>query len=367
MDKECNRDGEEKDKRSRDIPILLLHWFLGLMTSKRVHRSTKVMAKECKRVTINGGEEDRRWIDLPIEIGVLIAARLHLIEFHAFRSVCKQWRLAASLNSSTLPQSFKPWILFYGEDKCFLYNIESPKSYFMQIPELIGADCIASEQGWLLVHLDERLFFFNIFSRAKINLPQIPDFKFSNHVATFSAPPTSKDCIVFVNRISPTTETIEINMCRHGSRDWETHTHISDPGFKTITCVKYRAKDELLDYYDFKLMTMDTYNSCDKSSSLYNLGNGPPPEQAGFLISWEEDYLERVISANIDIRKWLDQFGEEKNISIISISLCGTSVQEPRGDIFYPHEGSDYVHGQLKAVLVEPRFIDLTQNHSWLV
>ncbi|XP_077219443.1 F-box protein At1g49360-like [Tasmannia lanceolata] len=319
-----------------DILIVLV---FGFMTIKRIHKSNKVMAKECKRVTINGEEEVRRWIDLPIEIGALIAARLHLIEFHVFRSICNQWRLAASLNSSSLPQSFKPWILFYGEDKCFLYNLESPKSYLMQIPELKGADCIASEGGWLLVHLDRHLFFFNIFSRAKIYLPEIPGFKLSGHVATFSSPPTSKDCIVFVvvNHITTPTRTIEINMCRRGSRDWETNTYPSDLSFEPITIVKYRAKDKLLCYFYFKFWVMETYNPCSKSRNHHMLLPATSPEEASLKIL--VGYLNYVISHNIDISEWLDRFVEEKKIWI---SLCGTSLLAPKGDIFYPHEVLDY-------------------------
>ncbi|XP_077219063.1 F-box protein At1g69090-like [Tasmannia lanceolata] len=335
------------------------------------------MDKKHKRVYING--EEGRWRNLPIEIGALIAARLSLIEFHAFRSVCKQWQLASSLNSSSLPHSLDPWILFYGHSNCFLYDPKSFKSYFMQIPELKGADCIASEEGWLLVHLEGRLFFFNIFSRAKIDLPQIQGFKFSNHVATFSSPPTSKDCIVFVilNCVTPTTKTIEINMCRHGSKDWETHTYsYDDLPLDAITCVKYIAKDELLHYFNYKQLRAGTYNPSNKSRDHYCLKTEVPPENTSLNISVKNNCLKHEIRCHKGIRKWLDQFGEEKKIWI---SLCGTNVRGLERDIFYPHESLDYVRGQeesvddekqkyqLKAVRVEPRFLDLTKNYTWFV
>ncbi|XP_077219266.1 F-box protein At3g56470-like [Tasmannia lanceolata] len=381
---------------------------MGLKNSKssRVRRSTKMcnsvygngedkmeLPKECKAKECNSVEGERvegngeegvqepqiKWTDLPTEIAALIAGRSHLIEFHAFRSVCKQWQLASSLNSSSNPQPFDPWILFYDQSDCFIYDPTSDKSYLMQIPELKGTDCIASEQGWLLVHLDGRLFFFNIFSRAKIDLPEIPCFNLSDHVATFSEPPTSKDCRVFVVVNCMTTNTIEIRMCRHGSRDWEMHTYSPHPQFKTVTCVKYKANDELLCCFDSNTMVM-TYNPFTKIRKAYKFVTEAEatPAATRMNVSLKGDYLAPLIKDNGEIRKWLGRFGGEMDIRI---SLCGMngSGQGQTGAICFPHEDLGYINGrgdsvndgkqkyQLKAVLVEPRFIDLTQNHSWFV
>ncbi|XP_077221182.1 F-box protein At1g49360-like [Tasmannia lanceolata] len=317
-----------------------------------------------------------RWSDLPTDITALIAARLHLFEFQAFRSVCKQWRLGSSSTSSSIPQTQFPWIMFYGYDECSncsLYDFATDKFYFMQIPELKGAHCIASEQGWLLAHLDGHLFFFNIFSRAKIDLPDIKGFELSNHVATFSSPPTSKDCIVFVviNRTTPTTNAREINLCRHGSRVWERHICLSGPLFKTITCVKYIAKFEVLYAFDSRQM-LTTYNPSNMTSHHHLT----VVTTVNITLS-QKGFLRGVIHRNSCIKEWLDKSGEETKIWI---SFCGSSVLWEKKTVFIPNEEVVYVHGRdddtndenkqkyhLNAVLVEPRFISLTENHSWFV
>ncbi|KAJ8622448.1 hypothetical protein MRB53_030977 [Persea americana] len=103
----------------------------------------------------------KQWTDLPFELLELIVNQLLLVEFLAFRSVCKAWRLAASSCYTTMAQTLeqKPWILFYRDSDdpdtsplCGLYNESSKKTYIVKILELEGASCIASKEGWLLAH-----------------------------------------------------------------------------------------------------------------------------------------------------------------------------------------------------------------------
>ena len=112
----------------------------------------------------------KQWTDLPFELLELIVNQLLLVEFLAFRSVCKAWRLAASSCYTTVAQTLeqKPWILFYRDSDdpdtsplCGLYNESSKKTYIVKILELEGASCIASKEGWLLAHHYGHVFFIN--------------------------------------------------------------------------------------------------------------------------------------------------------------------------------------------------------------
>ncbi|XP_022642981.1 F-box/kelch-repeat protein At1g57790-like [Vigna radiata var. radiata] len=139
------------------------------------------------------------WSDLPGDLLSQIANGLGLIDFLSFRCVCKDWN-TASLKVSPYDRSVlcDPWFLMYGGEgsKCSVLSHQN-KCYSINLPELDGARCLASYEGWLLLFGEGSLFFFCPFSRAKIELPNCPLTDASEHVAAFSAPPTSEDCIVF--------------------------------------------------------------------------------------------------------------------------------------------------------------------------
>ncbi|KAK9281501.1 hypothetical protein L1049_004404 [Liquidambar formosana] len=181
----------------------------------------------------------RDWSDIPSDILSSIGDRLGLIELLSFRSACKDWRSSSSSASACI-ESFpnhKPWFLLYGENsQCLLYN-QSNERYTMDIPELQGgATCIASKHGWLLLFQEGMIFFFCPFSRAKIGLPQFPCSELSDHVAAFSSPPTSEDCIVSViHRIDD--HKLEVNVIHRGDNTWTNHTmNFSQQVVDTITC-----------------------------------------------------------------------------------------------------------------------------------
>ncbi|KAH7866640.1 hypothetical protein Vadar_023092 [Vaccinium darrowii] len=71
-------------------------------------------------------------------------------------------------------------------------------TYRMDIPELSGAFLRYSKNGWLLMSRGRHsVFFFNPFTKAKIDLPDLPhNFNFTT--ISFSSAPTSSNCMVFV-------------------------------------------------------------------------------------------------------------------------------------------------------------------------
>lgn len=141
------------------------------------------------------------WVDLPPGLLSPIANSLGIIDLLSVRGVCKDWRLAPSTASAEIEYvpTTEPWFILYGETEiCTLYTPNVKKIYSINFPELKNSTCLASNQGWLLLFQEGSIFFFCPFSRARIDLPRFPHQEMSDHVAAFSCPPTSLECIVSV-------------------------------------------------------------------------------------------------------------------------------------------------------------------------
>ncbi|KAJ0054103.1 hypothetical protein Pint_01075 [Pistacia integerrima] len=173
-------------------------------------------------------EARRGWADLPTDIGTSIAERLVLIDLLRFRKVCKSWNsaYAASRCSAKIESSpnYEPWFILYGEESQCILLKGSQKKYKINFPELDGATCIASRDGWLLVHQETVIFFFCPFSRSKIVLPQFPDSEQRDYIGAFSSPPTSKDCVVCVVRRNDKLE-VELQLLYRGANAWTMHKY----------------------------------------------------------------------------------------------------------------------------------------------
>ncbi|ONH93794.1 hypothetical protein PRUPE_8G252900 [Prunus persica] len=101
-------------------------------------------------------------------------------------------------------------------------------SKLIKFPELEDqTECLASGFGWLLIQSrnTSSLFFFNPFTRQRINLPY-------HHsvitAAAFSASPTSPDCIVFTYRM-PSVFGVRIDTLLVGQETWTRHVFMRDP------------------------------------------------------------------------------------------------------------------------------------------
>ncbi|KAG8379118.1 hypothetical protein BUALT_Bualt07G0054800 [Buddleja alternifolia] len=123
------------------------------------------------------------WSDLPMELLSLILSRLLLMrDRHAFK---------AGSNHS--------WKLFHS-----VYN----DFYYLDFPELIEAEIRFSKYGWLLMSRGNMLFFFNPFTKVKMELPPA----ISPFVSvSFSLPPTSKDCLVFGIHSTSSTHSTDLD------------------------------------------------------------------------------------------------------------------------------------------------------------
>jgi hypothetical protein len=151
-------------------------------------------------------ELDRSWSDLLPELLCLVSSHLLAGDFITFRSICKSWRSSTSLIRPVpplidSPHSLSPCLMSIGYPKCKFFHPTYYGTCEMHIPELLGARIRFSKYGWLLLSRDEddyndyNIFFFNPFTKVKIELPNyIEERAFTT--MCFSSPPTSPNCFV---------------------------------------------------------------------------------------------------------------------------------------------------------------------------
>eukprot|EP00268_Persea_americana_P002021 TRINITY_DN10601_c0_g1_i1.p1 TRINITY_DN10601_c0_g1~~TRINITY_DN10601_c0_g1_i1.p1 ORF type:complete len:328 (-),score=28.15 TRINITY_DN10601_c0_g1_i1:143-1126(-) len=115
-----------------------------------------------------------------------------------------------------------PCLIFHEEmnGPYKLFDPLSKRVYAANIRELHGATFHFSKGGWLLVSFENgSIFFFNPFTKERINLPDL-DCPFSS--IYFSSMPTSLDCVVFAIFNSGSFDDICICTCSPGAQSWAT-------------------------------------------------------------------------------------------------------------------------------------------------
>ncbi|XVE77697.1 hypothetical protein DITRI_Ditri13aG0083900 [Diplodiscus trichospermus] len=309
------------------------------------------------RLRIRGQMGARDWSDLPSELLQLIAVRLGLIELLSFRGVCKDWNSATSTASAeieALPNQ-EPWFLLYREDnsQCMLVT-DSNRKYTITIPELNGATCLASNQGWLLLFREGSMFFFCPFSRAKIELPwEFPNTVISDDiVAVFSSPPTSQDCLVCVVMNGIETEKFELYAIHRGAAAWTKHQ--LDHSLDKIEYVAYH--DGVFYFFD------DTCWMVYFSIEDRRLGRC----MIRYAESEKEKCLPLRFCSDTEKNEMKKRLGLEEGIAL---STCGTVVSCDKADKMIPYEDTENATepgcNPLKGVWFQPRFHQIDQKQSW--
>ncbi|XP_017973589.1 PREDICTED: F-box/kelch-repeat protein At1g57790 [Theobroma cacao] len=297
----------------------------------------------------------REWNDLPCELLQSIADRLGLIEFLSFRGVCKDWNSASSTASAEIEAlpSHEPWFLLYGENSECVLIAESGRKYTITIPELNGATCLASKQGWLLLLREGSMFFFCPFSRARIDLPgQFPHTAiFDDHVAVFSSPPTSQDCVVCVVTKSDETH-LKVHVIRRGDNAW---TEMYTIGFASKIENAAYCNGAFYFFDDTDLMLYLGLEN--RRLTITKVRYTQSPKDKGIGLRFSTD------SEKNDMKKRL---GLAEGFPL---STCGTIVSGKNADKMVPYEntGNAKESGSrgLKGVWFQPRFHQIDQNHSW--
>ncbi|XP_050221463.1 uncharacterized protein LOC126671720 [Mercurialis annua] len=179
-------------------------------------------------------EQEETWSALPSELLSLISSTLSGPDTLNFNFVCKSWQSVSLLTPCTtqliepsktlsdIPQF--PLLLFLGRDDdrpvCNFYNALNNTAYTLNVPEIGNARVRFSKNGWLLMSRgDIEMFFLNPLTKQRIDLPELnTSYKF--HGVSFSAPPTSSDCVVLGVYTGYLWDQLCITFIRHGETDW---------------------------------------------------------------------------------------------------------------------------------------------------
>ncbi|XP_044492319.1 F-box protein At4g00893-like [Mangifera indica] len=310
------------------------------------------------------------WADLPTELITLVADRLGIIDLLRFLSVCKSWNYAASRCSAQIESThnYEPWFLLYGEDShCILLsgleNKESQKKYNINIPELNGATCIASRDGWLLLRQETTIFFFCPFSRSRIDLPQFPDSEHRDYIGAFSSPPTSKDCIVCVVAKNDKSQ-VELRLLHRGANEWTTHiyTYYRDH-FEKIKAVAYENDEKNFHIFD-DTCGLIVFSPEDGSWKIYRIIDEPIDQSSN-----AEKIPFHLSRGSFKMKRMKKKLGLGEDVSV---DTCGTVVSYHADDmhdmVFFNENISQHSETQgrrLKGAWIEPRFHKISQEVSW--
>ncbi|KAJ4950855.1 hypothetical protein NE237_027687 [Protea cynaroides] len=145
------------------------------------------------------------------------------------------WRRASMQSPvENNPKYQMPWLVFLKTKWASLrvtgefWDSSTQQFYTIDDPELCGKTLLLSRHGWILLCSSQRktrrLFFFNPFSRAKIDIPCLDiSVELCHLTYAVSVSPTSQDCIIFA--IGFVEDTVKISISWHGEEQWTTKSY----------------------------------------------------------------------------------------------------------------------------------------------
>jgi hypothetical protein len=307
--------------------------------------------------------------DLPSELLAVIAESLGIIELLSFRSVCKDWNSASTTASAQIESTQEPWFLVYGESttcECLLVS-NSGEKHSINIPELMGSSttCLASTNGWLLLFQNGgSIFFFCPFSRAKIHLPKLPFSEITDHVAAFSSPPTSENCVVAVMSRSSESE-VEVNMLQRGADAWTSHktVHPQELLGAPKAAAFHGGAFQLFDNLDRVAVFSVENQSWEFFRIVFASKEKSSLADAEDVLCVSRNRLKKFLRLGMD-----ERLGLSKDVSI---STCTTQISSDKIDevvfceTFDAAQTHDSETRHLKGVWIQPRFFQVSPNQSW--
>ncbi|CAN0927095.1 F-box/kelch-repeat protein At3g18720 [Linum grandiflorum] len=205
-------------------------------------------------------KQRRGWWDiLPRDILTLIKGRLFGKDIASFRLVCTHWSLAPASQDKQISYPISemvkyPLLLRFRrrknqlDDYCEVYSPAYNKTYAL---EGLGsgsgwfghARIHCCNFGWLLMSQDARFFFLHPISGHVIYLTASleTERRCSFNRMSFSAPPTSPDCLVFGLVDAMFNDRVYIGFTRRGDSSWTTH-FLHEGGFCNKTKLKFNKK-----------------------------------------------------------------------------------------------------------------------------
>ncbi|CAI9108003.1 OLC1v1007508C1 [Oldenlandia corymbosa var. corymbosa] len=342
----------------------------SLMKNRKLGEHSIKSSRTIARLRAGDGDIDptaRSWSDLPQELLELIANRLGVIQLFAFRGVCKSWRSASAVASAVHESVVKkrPSFLVYGDQgtKCSLYYMTEEagddesgrKVYHMDIPEFENATCLASNQGWLLLHQSSgsgsgsgSLFFFSPLSRARIDLPRLPEAELSCHFGAFSGPPTSPECIAAVAKKCE-NDRVKLYLLRRGEKAWTEH-ELVDQVLGSIKAGLYLEEKSSFYFMDDNSKLLK-FSVKQESWTPYRI---LPPGSGKGIDVMPFNYDDEVFNL-YNMKAWMGLQGDDD----LSISICGTLIPGQSSPVFACNENMEAPDGsekpKLKGIWIEAR------------
>jgi hypothetical protein len=236
-----------------------------------VKMAEKLAASSTKEET---NDVDRPWSDLPYELLCLVSSHLLAGDFVTFRAVCKSWRSSTSLIQRKVPLSIDsphflyPCLMSVDYHKCRFYHPTYLGDDLADISELLGAHICFSKYGWLLLTQNDRsIFFFNPFTKVKVELPPIC----SPHKVLsmcFSSPPISSDCFVLVICMED-----EFGIIKRGEKNWTFRDISVGRLFGASTCkpILYRGMCYCLENIEANVGVFDPNGDDPCHMTIYTL------------------------------------------------------------------------------------------------
>lgn len=232
---------------------------------------------------------------LTSDLVVLILSRLALKENIRSSLVCKKWcEIAASVRVRDPPC----WLMYFdpcrvrGVSYGFYDPVEKKKTKAIYLSELSKhSHVVCSNDGWLLMrdfasHVN--LFFFNPFTRDRINLPRFDGIQAEY---AFSCAPTKEGCLVFgINGFSSVAVTI--STWHPGATTWvmEDFPNLIPSYFKHTKNVLY--SDGL--FYMSSQISLGVFDPSARTWNALPVQPVPSPSPEMHTLRWMTEYKGQI-------------------------------------------------------------------------
>nr|GEU76767.1 hypothetical protein [Tanacetum cinerariifolium] len=315
--------------------------------------------------SINNGDEDESpLLNIPLHVLENVMEFCVGVEYLKFRSTCKLCHLAAPLiqckNRKALNQLetyslLSPWLMVFDKHKGII-TFTDPMfgdKYFIKTPQdLIGeySEIKCSRYGWLLIlKPDNTMVFYNPFTSDIRTLPEV----LSTNSYSFSAPPTSPDCMV----VALTRRWVIIHLVA-GEPSWD-RISLDFVGDDYQFLTSY-GQLESLDLYAMKANGgLDIYKEMGGEYYRWERTVIPAPTSCctslrqSFLVRCEERFLQvilgefgesvEVFKLNDTTQEWvkIDSLGKHMIFVSSASSICiEAKVPEMENKIYFPRLSS---------------------------
>ncbi|PWA51700.1 hypothetical protein CTI12_AA272760 [Artemisia annua] len=270
------------------------------------HMSSWAML-ECTRL-----EDESPLLNIPLHVLEIVMEFCVGVEYLKFRSTCKLCHLAAPLiqckNGKALEKYslLSPWLMVFDKHKGII-TFTDPMfgdKYFIKTPQdLIGEyfEIKCSRYGWLLILTDDNtMLLFNPFTSDIRKLPEVH----STDIYSFSAPPTSPDCMV----VALTRRCVFIHFVAAGEPSW---------------------RRVVLDFEgdDYQFFTLNGLESLDLYAMKANGGLDIYKDMGGEYYYWERTLCPAPTSCCTSFRQSFLVRCEERGFLQVILGQFGESVE----------------------------------------